>query len=127
MIDHISIAVKDLEKSGSFYDAVFSPLGFTRIAVRPKTIGYGKRYPEFWLNDRPDMPPVASDTGSHICLRARSEEIVTASYDAALQNGGADAGAPGPRLAALTTYFGAFFLDPDGNKVEIVTFPPAQE
>ena len=122
-IDHISVAVTDISRSGRFYDAVFGLLGMTRIADRPAAIGYGKKFPEFWINVRPDMTPVAADTGCHIALRARSEELVTACYDAALNNGGADAGEPGMRPAALTTYFGAFFTDPDGNKVEILTFP----
>ena len=122
-IDHISIAVKDLKKSGEFYDSVLGLLGMKRIADRAAAIGYGKKFPEFWINSRPDMAPVPADTGSHIALRARSEELVTACYQAALANGGSDAGAPGPRQAALTIYFGAFFKDPDGNKLEIVTFP----
>ena len=34
-----------------------------------------------------------------------------------------DAGAPGPRQGAMTPYYGAFVFDPDGNKIEAVTFP----
>jgi catechol 2,3-dioxygenase-like lactoylglutathione lyase family enzyme len=41
----------------------------------------------------------------------------------ALALGGAEAGAPGPRQAAMTAYYGAFIFDPDGNKIEAVTFP----
>lgn len=122
-IDHISVAVRDIRKSGAFYDAVLGHLGMTRIADGPTAIGYGKKFPEFWINARPDMAPVAADTGCHIALRARSEALVNACYETALAGGGADGGKPGPRPAALTTYFGAFFADPDGNKVEIVTFP----
>ena len=36
---------------------------------------------------------------------------------------GADAGAPGPRQAAMTVYYAAFVQDPDGNKLEAATFP----
>ena len=122
-IDHISVAVSNIENSGAFYDAVLGHLGMTRIADRGVAVGYGKKFPEFWINARPDMAPVAADTGCHIALRARSEELVTACYESALAKGGADAGKPGMRPAALTTYFGAFFTDPDGNKVEILTFP----
>ena len=125
-LDHISIAVQDLEKAGQFYDAVFGLLGMTRIADRPGTVGYGKKFPEFWINARPDMAPVPADTGVHIALRAISEDTVLECYQAALANGGTDAGLPGARQAALTTYFGAFFKDPDGNKVEIVTFPKTE-
>lgn len=126
MIDHISIAVKELERSGRFYDAVLGELGMVRIADRPATIGYGKKYPEFWLNLRRDISPLEVDTGNHVCLRARSEEIVRMCYEAALAQGGIDDGPPGPRQGAMTEYFGAFFTDPDRNKIEIVTFPLAQ-
>ena len=43
MIDHVSIPVSDLTRSGRFYDAVLAPLGIKRIAVRPRTIGFGKQ------------------------------------------------------------------------------------
>ncbi len=123
MIDHISVAVADLQKSARFYERVLAPLGMTRLVDRERTVGFGKRYPEFWLNLRAGMAPAAADTGAHIALRASSEEAVTAFYEAALANGGRDDGAPGPRKAEMTPYFGAFIRDPDGNKIEAVTFP----
>ena len=49
--------------------------------------------------------------------------LLVAGCLAALAAGGADAGAPGPRPGAMTSYFGAFIHDLDGNKVEAVTFP----
>jgi catechol 2,3-dioxygenase-like lactoylglutathione lyase family enzyme len=123
MIDHVSVAVADLEKSALFYEQVLAPLGMTRLVVRERTIGFGKRYPEFWLNLRDAMAPVAADTGLHIALRAPSQAAVTAFHEAALANGGSDDGAPGPRKGEMTVYFGAFIRDPDGNKIEAVTFP----
>jgi catechol 2,3-dioxygenase-like lactoylglutathione lyase family enzyme len=125
MIDHVSVAVSDLAAATRFYDAVLEALGLARLVNRPKTVGYGKRYPEFWLNFRDGLSPVAADTGVHIALRARSEDAVKAFHDLALANGGKCAGAPGPRQAEMTPYFGAFILDPDGNKIEAVTFPAA--
>jgi catechol 2,3-dioxygenase-like lactoylglutathione lyase family enzyme len=122
MIDHVSIAVRDLGAAGVFYDAVLAPLGLARLVTREATIGYGKRYPEFWLNSRPDAVPV-KNPGAHVCLRAPTAEAVRAFHAAALANGGSDDGAPGDRQAAMTTYFGAFVLDRDGNKIEAVTFP----
>lgn len=122
MIDHVSIAVRDLHGAASFYDVVLAPLGLTRLVERERTIGFGKRYPEFWLNLREAMPPVAPDYGAHVCLRAPDQEAVRRFHAAALERGGSDGGAPGPRQASMTTYFGAFIHDPDGNKVEAVTF-----
>lgn len=124
MIDHISLAVADLEKSAAFYDQALAPLGLTRLVTREGfTAGFGKRYPELWLNARPGIAPQPETTGTHICLRAKSEDAVRAFHAAALANGGRDAGAPGPRQAAFTAYFGAFVFDPDGNKIEAVNFP----
>jgi catechol 2,3-dioxygenase-like lactoylglutathione lyase family enzyme len=123
VIDHVSLAVADLARSDAFYEKVLGPLGLARLVAREATIGFGKRYPEFWLNARPGLVPQLETTGTHVCLRAPSEEAVRAFHALALASGGKDAGLPGPRQAAFTTYFGAFILDPDGNKIEAVNFP----
>lgn len=123
MIDHISIAVRDLEGSAAFYAAILSPLELTRLVERPNQVGFGKRYPELWLNARPAMAPIPADTGAHTALRAPSSEAVTAFHAAALAAGGTCDGPPGPRQAAMTTYLGAFIRDPDGNRIEAVHFP----
>jgi catechol 2,3-dioxygenase-like lactoylglutathione lyase family enzyme len=124
MLDHVSIAVRSLAASAAFYDKVLAPIGHRRLIERQATIGFGKAYPELWLNARPGMAPVAPDSGAHVCLRARSVEVVTAFHDAALAAGGVSDGAPGPRQAGdgSKVYFAAFIRDPDGNRIEAVTF-----
>ncbi|MCG8354720.1 MAG: VOC family protein [Kiloniellales bacterium] len=123
MIDHISIAVMDLKTSAAFYDQVLEPLGLARMVERDNTVGFGKKYPEFWLNARPAMAPVDDDTGNHVCLRAPTKEAVIRFYERALKLGGRGDGAPGDRQATMTTYFGAFIRDSDGNKIEAMSFP----
>ncbi len=124
MIDHVSLAVSDIERSAGFYEKVLAPLGLSRLIGRGGAmVGFGKRYPEVWLNARPGVAPQPESTGAHLCLRAPSEEAVRQFHAAALAEGGRDAGAPGPRQAAFTTYFGAFVFDHDGNKIEAVNFP----
>lgn len=122
MIDHVSIAVRDLEGCGRFYEAVLATLDYRRIVVRAGTIGFGKKYPEFWLNERPAMTPVDRDCGSHICLRAPDSGSVDAFHRAALQAGGTSDGAPGPRPEYTAGYYAAFVRDPEGNRIEAVTF-----
>ncbi|HKS18040.1 MAG TPA: VOC family protein [Bradyrhizobium sp.] len=123
MIDHISVAVRDLERSARFYEAALSPLGLSRLVTRPATIGFGKAYPEFWINLRAQMAPVEEGSGVHICLRARSTADVDAFHDAALSAGGRSDGAPGLRPHDRVKYYAAFVTDPDGNRIEAVTFP----
>lgn len=122
VIDHVSIPVRDLESAAAFYDAVLLPLGMSRLVNREATVGYGKQYPEFWLNSRPEAAAVVNP-GSHVCLRAT--DAVRAFHAAALASGGSDEGAPGDRAGAMTIYFGAFIIDPDGNKMEAISFPRA--
>jgi catechol 2,3-dioxygenase-like lactoylglutathione lyase family enzyme len=123
MIDHVSIAVADLKKSAAFYEAVLEALGYRKIADRPASVGFGKQYPEFWLNARPEGARMGDDSGAHICLRARSVGAVREFHARAIANGGRDDGAPGPRKGEMTDYFGAFIRDPDGNKIEAMTIP----
>ena len=122
MLDHASVAVRDLAASAAAYARILAPLGLRQLVARPATVGFGKTYPEFWLNARPAMTRVPEDTGNHICLRAPDEAAVREFHALALQSGCSSAGDPGPRQAAMTTYYGAFIKDPDGNKIEAVTF-----
>jgi catechol 2,3-dioxygenase-like lactoylglutathione lyase family enzyme len=122
MIDHVSIAVRDLDQAAAFYAAALAPLGYAKLEVRPKTIAFGKRYAEFWLNLRPAMAAIAPDSGAHVCLRAPGAAAVDAFHAAALAAGGACDGAPGLRPQHGEGYYAAFIRDPDGNRVEAVTF-----
>jgi catechol 2,3-dioxygenase-like lactoylglutathione lyase family enzyme len=122
MIDHVSIGVRDLAACGAFYEAVLRTLGHTKMIVRQGTIGFGQKYPEFWLNERPDMTPVDADLGTHICFRAPDVATVQAFHAAALAAGGTSSGAPGPRPEYTAAYFAAFVRDPEGNGIEAVTF-----
>jgi catechol 2,3-dioxygenase-like lactoylglutathione lyase family enzyme len=123
MIDHISIAVRDLKAGERFYTALLGTLGMTKVREWPDAaIGYGKKYPEFWINRRTDMAPVAADSGVHICLRASAAAAVDAFYAAALAGGGSSDGAPGYRAHYNDKYYAAFIRDLDGNRIEVVTF-----
>jgi catechol 2,3-dioxygenase-like lactoylglutathione lyase family enzyme len=122
VIDHISVGVSDLERSARFYQATLAELGLSRLVTRPATIGFGKAYPEFWVNLRAGMQPVAPESGVHICLRAKSTAEVDAFHAAALKAGGRSDGAPGLCPHDRVRYYAAFIADPDGNRIEAVTF-----
>jgi catechol 2,3-dioxygenase-like lactoylglutathione lyase family enzyme len=123
MIDHISVAVADLDRATRFYEPTLAALGLLRLVTRPATIGFGKSYPEFWINLRAGMAKIAPESGTHICLRAKSTAEVDAFHAAALGAGGASDGASGIRPHDRVKYYAAFVTDPDGNRIEAVTFP----
>lgn len=126
MIDHVSVAVSDLQRASAFYEAVLAALGYTKLEMRPATIAFGKAYSEFWINHRPAMRPAPEGCGAHIALRASSREMVDAFHAAALVNGGASDGEPRLRPQHGDGYYAAYIRDVDGNRIEAVTFvkPP---
>ena len=70
--------------------------------------------PDFWIRQGEVAAPV------HVAIQAKDRGAVDAFHAAALEAGGADNGAPGPRPQYHPSYYGAFVLDPDGNNVEAV-------
>ena len=123
MIDHVSVAVRDLERAARFYEVTLATLGLSRLVTRPATIGFGKGYPEFWINRRNGMAQAPRESGTHICLRAKSTGEIDAFHAAALAAGGVSDGAPGLRPHDRVRYYATFVIDPDGNRIEAVTFP----
>ena len=125
MIDHVSVGIRDLDRATRFYEAVLGAIGLAKLEVRPRTVGFGKKYPEFWLNLRPQMAAAAADSGAHVCLRAAGPAAVDAFHAAALVAGGTSDGAPGLRPQHGQGYYAAFIRDADGNRIEAVTFVPS--
>ncbi len=124
MIDHVSLAVSDLARAVSFYEKPFAQLGMTPLVTRPAMGGFGKAYPEVWINLRSAMKPLSPDSGVHLCLRARTVAEVDAFHAAALAAGGASESPPSLRPHDRVRYYATFVVDPDGNRLEAVTFPP---
>ncbi len=127
MFDHISIGVSDMVRSRSFYDAVLATLGYKRVMTFDAFAGYGMDdgYPRFCINPPLDKTkPAAPGAGTHICFQAPGRKAVQAFHAAALANGAIDDGPPGVRENYDPKYFAAFVLDPDGHKIEAVTYRP---
>ena len=123
MIDHVSIPVSDLARATVFYEKLLETLGLTKLREQDISCGFGKKYPEFWLNFR-DRESASSDasSGPHVALRAGDIAAVKAFHQAALENGGTCDGPPDFREIYGPRYYAAFIRDPDGNRIEAVTF-----
>ncbi len=128
MIDHTGVTVSDFARSKAFYAAALAPLGYEPIMELPSSVtghgdfaGFGvPPKPDFWIaGGTPNTPPI------HVAFRAASRAVVDAFHQAAMQAGGRDNGAPGPRPHYHADYYGAFVLDPDGHNIEAVCHDPA--
>ncbi len=116
MIDHIGIAVGDLERGIAFYTQALAPLGYTLVTKWEQFAGFGVGgKPEFWIDGR-----AAPKDFIHLAFRAKGRAEVRAFYEAAMKAGGRDNGAPGVRAHYHEHYYGAFVIDPAGHNVEAV-------
>ncbi len=119
IMNHVSLAVSDGERSLPFYDAVLATVGAKRLLEHEGAIAYGKMFPEFWVHTVPfDGGKAETANGVHFAFFAYSEEMVKEFYEVALANGGTDDGPPGPRPLYGAPYYGCFVRDPDGHKIE---------
>ena len=125
MLDHVSLTVSDLSAAERFYDAVFAALGVVKVGSDHDDawIGYGERCDE----THPDRSYFSVRKGPrpedaprrHWCFKARTRAEVDAFWRAGMENGGTDNGKPGIRNYHAS-YYAAFLIDPEGNRVETV-------
>jgi catechol 2,3-dioxygenase-like lactoylglutathione lyase family enzyme len=125
MLDHVSIAVTDLDGAERFYDAVMAALGVPKVGRDHSWIGYGLRADathsdRSYLSIRRRDERIDLNSGRHWAFKAPSRAAVDAAWRAGLAAGGRDDGKPGLRLQYHADYYGAFLLDPDGNRIEAV-------
>jgi catechol 2,3-dioxygenase-like lactoylglutathione lyase family enzyme len=111
MFDHVDIRVSDRDASERFYETVLSTLGLEQTANDEQIV----EWDEFSIAD--DGPLTRR---LHIGFRAAGHAEVDAFWQAGIDAGYRDDGAPGPRPQYVKDYYGAFLLDPDGNSAEAV-------
>ena len=127
MIDHVSLPVRDYQRSKQFYLAALAPLGYGLLREFPKSVagvdvaGFGDlatQKPDFWIAEGPALHK------QHVAFRAKNHDMVKKFHAAALAAGATDNGAPGLRAHYHPAYYGAFALDPDGHNVEACSHDP---
>ena len=121
MISHLSLGVRDLARSASFYDAIMQPLGYPRTAAtKPGEAAYGPTGSAlFWLYETPGDGSLASP-GTHIAFQVATRDALHNAAEAAKAGGSTFTREAGPHPDIGPDYYGAVFLDPDGHKIELV-------
>lgn len=115
MIGYATLGTNDLERAKDFYDKVLEPLGGKRVmAVGDRMQLYGAGSGVLGVCRPHDGKSASAGNGSMFGVLAPTTEAVDAAHAAALANGGACAGPPGPRGEG---FYAAYFHDLDGNKL----------
>jgi catechol 2,3-dioxygenase-like lactoylglutathione lyase family enzyme len=116
-IDHISIRVRDYEKSKAFYGRLFGFLGFEISDEYADTIGWTNGRTRYWIAEAEGRKSYRiGDVGlHHYAFELRSRKDVDA-LQAFLEEAGAKIVDPAGEY--YEDYYAVFFLDPDGIKLE---------
>jgi catechol 2,3-dioxygenase-like lactoylglutathione lyase family enzyme len=122
MIHHVSLGTHDVERARRFYDAVFALLGLRLLKCDQEGVHYGTGEILFSLVVPTNRQPSSAGNGTHIAFHARSRKMVNDFHALALEHGGRSDGEPGVRPEYDAHYYGAFVFDPDGNKIEAVSY-----
>ncbi|MEK7343990.1 MAG: VOC family protein [Pseudomonadota bacterium] len=125
MLHHVSLGTADLDRARAFYDPVMRELGLTRTLDVEDAVGYGAGITAFSLNLPADGAAAAPGNGVHVAFEVERRAAVDAFFRVAVEQGGMAEGEPGLRPHYDAHYYAAFVRDPDGNKIEAVTFAAA--
>jgi catechol 2,3-dioxygenase-like lactoylglutathione lyase family enzyme len=116
MLAYVTLGTNNKEKALAFYDAVLGEMGAKRFFAneRLQFYGVGPGQPMIGIGDAYDQKPATVGNGVMPALACASTEVVDKVYAKAIALGATDEGAPGNRMP---TFYGAYFRDPDGNKI----------
>ena len=117
MKGYITVGTNNLARSAAFYEALFEELGFTRRReVADRAVYFGTEDDVQLVVITPaDGQPATAGNGTMVALNVDTQEQVQRLHARAMDLGAFDEGAPGPR--GSDTFYGAYFRDPDGNKI----------
>lgn len=118
MLTHITIGFDNVEEARAFYDHIMEPLGYSRAMDHGDMSAYGPDggRPQFMILKPRDGNPASSANGGTIELIAPNRASVDEFHRRALEKGGMDEGAPGPRPFGENIY-AAYIRDIGGHKV----------
>jgi catechol 2,3-dioxygenase-like lactoylglutathione lyase family enzyme len=122
VFSHIFVGVTDFDRALAFYTPVMAALGIERRFCEPERPWAGwqsspEPRPLFLIGKPFDQQPHAPGNGQMTAFLAHSQHVVDEVYRTALAHGGTCEGPPGPRPEYHPHYYGAYFRDPDGNKL----------
>lgn len=129
MISHVHVGIGDFERAFAFYSVVLPVLGL-ELKFKEADKGWagwmmpGVARPLFLIGRPFDGGPAAAGNGQMIALLAPDRAAVDRCHAVALAHGGHSEGAPGLRPHYHAHYYGAYFRDPDGNKLCVCCHQP---
>jgi lactoylglutathione lyase len=129
MFTHIFVSVTDFKRAHRFYAALMDVLGleqrfFDEAKPWAGWHSEGQSRPYFVICHPFDGQPHGAGNGQMVAFNAATRAAVDAAHTVALAHGGLSEGAPGLRPEYTPSYYGAYFRDPDHNKICVACHAP---
>lgn len=129
MFSHIFVGISDFNRALAFYNPVMQALGIKQRFCDPQRPWAGWQSapdprPLFLIGKPYDHQAPAPGNGQMVAFAAESRVVVDKVYAVALAHGGSSEGPPGLRPEYHADYYGAYFRDPDGNKLCVACHSP---
>ncbi len=129
MIGYVTLGSNDLEKARAYYDALFGSIGAGRLMEFGENFTmYGTAWgrPAVAITKPFNGETATPGNGNMTALVLDTREKVDALYARAIELGGSDEGPPGLRgEEGEQAFYGAYFRDPEGNKLCAFRIGPA--
>lgn len=122
MFSHVYIGVSNFDRAFAFYSELAALLGIELRFCECERPWAGWQSapgprPLLLIGKPYNLEPHSPGNGQMIAFMATSRSIVDRAYQVALSHGGTSEGAPGLRPEYHEHYYGAYFRDPEGNKL----------
>lgn len=121
MIGYVTLGTNKFDEAAKFYDALLGTLGASRMLEADNFIAWstGMGSPAISIIKPHDGKPATVGNGVMVAIVLDSTDKVDALHAKALELGGSDEGAPGPRGEG---FYAGYFRDLDGNKLNAFKF-----
>ena len=122
MFSHVMVGVANFDRAMAFYKPVLEALGVQFRFQEPERPWAGwasspDPRPLFLIGRPYNQQPHQPGNGQMVAFLAHSREQVNQVHALALASGGTCEGKPGLQPEYHANYYGAYFRDPDGNKL----------
>jgi len=125
MFSHVFVGSNDFDRAISFYRPLMDVLGVQpRFCDTDRPWAGWQSHPDprplFLIGKPANGQPHLAGNGQMVAFLAKTRADVDEAYAVAMINGGTSEGPPGLRPDYHAHYYGAYFRDPDGNKLCVV-------